>query len=81
MIILPVVDLIKVKGITAMFCGLLHGDAKSAITDANISSLIDSRRGFRCVRSMPAANGPGSAAHALPMKQEASPAGAERCSP
>jgi hypothetical protein len=68
--ILPVVDLYKAKGITAMLCGrLLHANAKSAAADADISSRRDSWRGFCCVRSMTAAKGPGSAAHALPMKR------------
>jgi hypothetical protein len=64
---LPVVELYKAKGITAMLCGRLHANAKSATADADISSLTDLRRGFRCARSMTAARGPGSAAHALPM--------------
>jgi hypothetical protein len=68
--ILPVVDLYKAKGITAMLCGrLLRANARSETADADISSRMDSRRGFCCVRSMTAAKGPGSAARALPMKR------------
>jgi hypothetical protein len=67
--ILPVVDLYKAKGITAMLCARLHANAKSATADADISSLTDSRRGFRWARSMTAAKGPGSAAHTLPIKR------------
>jgi hypothetical protein len=75
--ILPVVDLFKAKGITAMFCGPLHANTKSAPADANTSALMDGRRGFRCVRSMTAPTG--SAAHALPMERaQPAPRGAPR---
>jgi hypothetical protein len=65
--ILPVVGLYKAKGAAAMLCDRLHGNTKSAIADANIPSLMDSRRSFRRVGSMTVRKGPGSAAHALPM--------------
>jgi hypothetical protein len=67
--ILPVVDVFKAKGIAAMVCSLLHANTQRATADANISSLMDSRRGFRCVRSMTARTRPGSAAHALPVNR------------
>ena len=67
--ILPVVDLFEVKGITAMSDSLPHAKAKGAITDTNISALTDSRRGSRCVRSVTASKGSGSAGHALPVKR------------
>jgi hypothetical protein len=67
--ILRVVDFYKAKGLTAMSCGRLHAKVKSVTADADISSLMDSRGGSRCARSMTAAQGPGSAAHALPMKR------------
>jgi circadian clock protein KaiC len=41
--ILRLVDLLSVKGITAMFSSLTHGDAESAATGINISSLMDRR--------------------------------------
>ncbi len=65
--ILPVVDLFKATGITAMLCGLLRANTNRAAADANISFVMDSRRG--CVRPMTAPEGPGSAAHALPRKR------------
>jgi len=33
----PLVDLLKVKGITAMFCSLTYGNAESATTDTKLS--------------------------------------------
>jgi len=66
--ILPVVDLYKAKGVTAMLRGL-HGNTQSVTADANISSLIDSPRGCSCVSAIADPRGPRSAAHALPKKQ------------
>jgi len=75
--ILPVVDLFKAEGITAMFCDPPHANTKSAPAHASISSLMDGRRGFRRVRSMTAPTG--SAAHALPMERaQPAPRGAPR---
>jgi hypothetical protein len=56
--ILRAVGLCKAKGITAMLCGRLHANTKSAITAANISSLMDGWRGFRCVSSTTASKDP-----------------------
>jgi hypothetical protein len=67
--ILPVVDLFKAKGIAAMVCSLRHANSQRATADANILSLTVSRRGFRCARSMTARTRPGSAGHALPVKR------------
>jgi hypothetical protein len=67
--ILPVVGLYKAKGITAMLCGRLHANTKSAIAHANVEYLLDSRRGFRCERSMTGPKRPGSVAHALAMNR------------
>ena len=58
--ILRRVNLLKVKGITAMFCILTHGDAERATTHANISSLED------CERSVSDSKGSGLIRHALP---------------
>jgi hypothetical protein len=67
--ILPVVDLYKAKGVTAMLRARLHANSQSVAAHANISSRMDSPRGFRCMSAIADPRGPRSAAHALPMKQ------------
>jgi hypothetical protein len=77
--ILPVIDLFKAKGITAMLCALLRANRKRATADANISSPMEGRRHFRRVRSMTARKGTriGRACVA----HQSSGGGGERCSP
>jgi hypothetical protein len=60
--ILRRVNLLNVKGITAMFCSLTHGNPASATTHANISFLMER------VSSVSDSKGSGLVRHALPAR-------------